>query len=162
LIGSRRRESLAKLSELGNRRDVAACLEGLAAVFHGQGQPERAARLFGVAAAVREALGAPLPPVDQADHERHIAGGRAALGEEAFEVIWNEGRAISMEEAVAYALADADCVPPLGPLSCIAAGEFAMWDESSQRRFEQLREAKEQDSLSETEQAELATLIQER
>jgi len=37
-----------------------------------------------------------------------------------------------------------------------------MWDESKQERLQQLRGAEEERTLSEEEQAELATLIQER
>ena len=37
-----------------------------------------------------------------------------------------------------------------------------MWDETRQRHFQDLREAEEQGTLSEAEQAELTALIQER
>ena len=37
-----------------------------------------------------------------------------------------------------------------------------MWDETRQKRFQDLREAEEQGTLSESESAELAALIQER
>jgi len=36
-----------------------------------------------------------------------VAEGRAALGEAAFAAAWSEGRAMSLEQAIEYALGDA-------------------------------------------------------
>ena len=44
---------------------VASCLEGLAVVVAAQGELIWAVRLWGAAEVHREAIGAPLPPVDQ-------------------------------------------------------------------------------------------------
>jgi hypothetical protein len=63
-----------------------------------------AAKLFGAAEAVRDALGTPLPPVDQADHDRCLAAVRAALGEDAFAAARAAGHAMDLEQAVAHAL----------------------------------------------------------
>jgi hypothetical protein len=93
-------ESLAIRRELGDRRGIAGCLEALAGVAGAQGQHERAARLFGAAAALRESIGAPLPPADSAEIEPRVAAVRAALGEEAFTAAWAAARAMSLEEAV--------------------------------------------------------------
>jgi hypothetical protein len=76
-------------------------LEGFAHVAGAEGDAERAARLFGAAEALREALGAPLPPVERAHYDRSVAATRAALGEEAFAAAWAEGRALSLEQAIA-------------------------------------------------------------
>ncbi len=97
-------ERLAICRELSHRHGVVENLEGLAAVAIAQAQPARAARLFGAAEGLREAMGAPLPPADRAEHERSVAAVRAALGEDAFAVAWAEGRAMSLEQAVANAL----------------------------------------------------------
>jgi hypothetical protein len=77
-----------------------------------QAQSERAARLFGAAEALREAIGTPLPPADRAEHDRSVAAVRTALGEEAFAAAWAEGRALTLEHAVAFALADDVQSPP--------------------------------------------------
>src|SRR5262249_24552660 len=97
-------ESLAIFRELGNKHGIAASLEGLAEVVVAGGQPERAARLFGAAEGLREAIGAPLLPAERAEHDRSIAAACTALGEEAFAAAWAEGRALSLEGAVRYAL----------------------------------------------------------
>jgi tetratricopeptide (TPR) repeat protein len=67
-------------------------------------QPERAARLFGAAEAVRERIGAPQPLGDKPMYDRHLARARAALDGLAFDAAWAEGRTMTLDEAVEYAL----------------------------------------------------------
>jgi non-specific serine/threonine protein kinase len=100
------RDSLVLFQEIGDRRGVAACLAGAAAVATGEGQPERAARLFGAAEVLLDAIGAPLPPTDQAEFERNAAAARALLNEETFTAAWAEGRSWSLEQAVREATRD--------------------------------------------------------
>jgi predicted ATPase/class 3 adenylate cyclase len=88
-------ESLAIRRELGDRRGVAVCLEGLVGIIvRSEAGKERAARLLGAAEALREALGAPLPPVHRAEYQRNVAAVRAALDEQALAAAWDEGRAM--------------------------------------------------------------------
>lgn len=65
-----------------------------------QGQPERAARLFGAVEVLREVIGAPLQPSEQAEYERNRAAVCATLGHEAFSAAWAAGRKMSLEEAI--------------------------------------------------------------
>ncbi|MFL5734319.1 MAG: hypothetical protein ACJ78Q_14120, partial [Chloroflexia bacterium] len=72
-------------------------------------QPEkalRAARLFGVSDALRAASGAPMWPAERADYERNVAIARAQLDKQTWEKAWQEGQAMSMEQAIEYALAE--------------------------------------------------------
>ena len=62
---------------------------------------ERAARLWGAAASLREAMGSPLLPTDRAAQERSIANVRAAMGEEAFTASWQEGQAMTLQQVFA-------------------------------------------------------------
>jgi hypothetical protein len=64
----------------------------------------RAARLFGAAEALREAIGTPFARVEQEAHRRRLSRVRALLGEEAFAAAWAEGRAMTVEQAMADAL----------------------------------------------------------
>jgi predicted ATPase len=98
------RESLAIRLEQGDKAGLPGCLEGLGAAVGAQGRPAAAARLFGAAEALRLVLGTPLPPEAQADYDHSVAGARTALGEEALAVAWAAGRALPLEEAIAYAL----------------------------------------------------------
>jgi len=61
---------------------------------------ERAARLFGTAAALREDIGWALPPAKRAEHDRTVAAARGALGEEAFAAAWARGHELSLEETI--------------------------------------------------------------
>ena len=100
-------ESLALCRQTGNLLDTASCLEGLAGVATACAQPERAARLFGVAAALRESVGLPLSPVLRADYEHEVFALRAEIGDEAFAAAWAAGQAMTLEQAIAEAVDDA-------------------------------------------------------
>ncbi len=102
----RYRESLALAGERGDPRLAAAALDGVAGVAAARGQAERAARLYGAAAALREHLGATVVPWEHPARERDLAAARAALEPAAFEAAWAAGAALPLEAAVAEALAD--------------------------------------------------------
>lgn len=76
---------------------------GLALAAAARGQPARAARLFGAAAALLEAVGAPLYLPEQARYDEGVAAVRAQTGPGAFAAAWDQGRAMPLEEAVAEA-----------------------------------------------------------
>jgi predicted ATPase/DNA-binding CsgD family transcriptional regulator/tetratricopeptide (TPR) repeat protein len=80
---------------------IAASLEGLAALEAGQGEPRQAARLWGSAEALREAIGASMHAVHRASYEQAIVLARAELGEQAFAAAWTEGRLITPEQVLA-------------------------------------------------------------
>jgi predicted ATPase/transcriptional regulator with XRE-family HTH domain len=101
-------ESLTQLREVGMTRDVPYCLAELAGVASALGEPARAARLYAAAEALRESAGIPLAPVYRAAHERDVASARAQLNAEAWEVAWAAGRAMPLEQAVAYALGEGE------------------------------------------------------
>jgi hypothetical protein len=84
---------------------VSFALERLAAAVVSQQQPKRAAHLLAAAEGLRDANGVPLPTADCAEHERSVA----AVGEEAFADAWAEGRALSLDQAVEYALEQTNC-----------------------------------------------------
>jgi hypothetical protein len=87
-------------------------LGGLAAVAAVGGDPERAARLSGAAAAHRYGEGA--DAVDARLESAFLAPARARLGEGAWEAIAAEGAALGFEDAIAYAL-DESAVSPATP-----------------------------------------------
>ncbi len=99
------KESLVLRSKLENKQSVAQCLLGLAEVACALDRADHAARLLGAAQSLLEAAGARISAADQARFERDLARARAQLGEAAWEKAWNEGRAMTIEQAAAYALA---------------------------------------------------------
>jgi hypothetical protein len=76
---------------------IVQCLGGLAGSASDVGQPERAARLFGAAEALRHASGARLWAADRADYDHNLATTRAALGAETFAAAWAAGQALTLE-----------------------------------------------------------------
>lgn len=61
----------------------------------------RAARLFVAAAALREAVGASMDPVDRAASDRDVAHLRARLDEAVVARAWAAGRGLPLAEAMA-------------------------------------------------------------
>jgi tetratricopeptide (TPR) repeat protein len=96
-------EALVLCQTIGDKRQSALCLEGLAAVAIHE-QPERAARLLGAAAAARLLINAPLPLCDRPRYERLVAAVRANLDGVAFAAAWAAGEVLTLEEAGAEAL----------------------------------------------------------
>ncbi len=89
-------------------------LLGLGGVAAEQGLPVRAARLWGAAEAMREVIGITLSYFDLAHsgYEARLAAARSQLDEAAWEAAWAEGRAMSTEQAIEYALSTQEPAPP--------------------------------------------------
>jgi non-specific serine/threonine protein kinase len=104
---SLQRDVLLILRELGNPLGIAWSLEAIGHVALTLGAPDRAARIWGSAERLREEIGAPLSPVQRGRHESHIASARAAMRDDsALDAVWQEGRAMTLEQAIEYALND--------------------------------------------------------
>ena len=69
-----------------------------------EGDAERAARLWGAAQALHEAKGIPRDTDFLAEADARISAVRSGMGEEVWEEAWHKGRAMSLDEAVSYAL----------------------------------------------------------
>jgi hypothetical protein len=80
-------------------------LDRCATVCVARGQYRRAARLFGAASAMPRVSGYAFLFADSAGAEEDLAAARRALGEAAFVAAWAEGRAMTVEQALEYALA---------------------------------------------------------
>ena len=98
-------ESLSLFQETGSRHGAALCLAALGGVAGDEGQPARAARLLGAAAGSLERLSAAMVLGDPQGYDLDVTTVRTALGDEAFATMRAEGRAMTMEQAIAYALA---------------------------------------------------------
>ncbi|HEY2954655.1 MAG TPA: protein kinase [Candidatus Eisenbacteria bacterium] len=97
-------ECVRLVKELGAKLRGAFALEAVAALARSLGEVGRAARLYGAAQALREAIGS---PPDRSWGEAHAAiaeGIRHELGEESFARRWASGRALGFEPANEYAL----------------------------------------------------------
>ncbi|MCW5854165.1 MAG: hypothetical protein KIT87_29120, partial [Anaerolineae bacterium] len=97
-------ESMTIRVQSGQKSALPAGLEGYAILAAAMGQSARAARLIGAAQALREAVHVPLPSYEADVIERWLAPARARLSAPVFETALAEGRAMPLEQAVAYAL----------------------------------------------------------
>jgi predicted ATPase/DNA-binding SARP family transcriptional activator len=99
-------ESLTLHHETEDRWGLAGALEGMGGVLVRVGRQDRGTRFIAAAHALRERIGTPQSPPEQAAVGAHLAAARAAMGP-AFEAAWDEGRGLPPDEAVRLALADA-------------------------------------------------------
>jgi predicted ATPase/DNA-binding CsgD family transcriptional regulator len=104
-------ESVRLHKDVGSQLVTNCALVGLAEVAIHEGDARRAARLFSAADALSEAYREVLNPPDQAEYDSSLTKTRGALTEEEFAVARSEGRSLTLEEALEYALASA---PGLG------------------------------------------------
>jgi DNA-binding CsgD family transcriptional regulator len=98
------RESLTLCKELGDKMIASESLDGLACICAAEGEAERAAILFGAGEALFEAVGGQHEPGEAAMREPYLAMARSRLDEIAWQAAWEEGRGMSMERAIEYAL----------------------------------------------------------
>jgi non-specific serine/threonine protein kinase len=102
------RESVGIAGMLHDDYNVAFCATGLAGAAARGSRAERAARLFGAADALSERTGAGISwSVLRSLNERDLARARGSLDPESFERAWAEGRAMTPEQAAAYAHSEA-------------------------------------------------------
>jgi predicted ATPase len=99
-------ESLALSREDGDLYGTAVCLAGLGGVAGGEEQPKRGALLLGAAAGLLDKMGAVWQPVERAAFEHYLATVRHGVDVGAFTAAWEEGREMSLDQALACALED--------------------------------------------------------
>ena len=92
---------------LGDQASMSWCLAGLGSAAALDAEPERAARLWGAAERLQQAIGCRSAPAARATYERAQAVACTQLGEDAFATAWAAGRAMTLEQAVIYALEEA-------------------------------------------------------
>jgi hypothetical protein len=106
-------ESLTLLHQMGEKWQIVNTVEVFARLTVEQGQKGdnthlhlRAARLFGAAEALREILDTQVLEFQRHSHERGIAALRAQLDEATLAVAWAEGRAMTLDQTIEYALSE--------------------------------------------------------
>jgi predicted ATPase/class 3 adenylate cyclase len=94
--------------EIGVYKQFAECLVGFASIANSEKRFERSAKLLGAAdVAVRERQ-VPLERFDQAELQRLITALHAELGDTKFEELMGKGSAMTMEQALTFALEQND------------------------------------------------------
>jgi predicted ATPase/DNA-binding XRE family transcriptional regulator len=104
-------EGVVLSEQMRDQANLAYFLEGLAVVIGMSGQARRSAMLSGAAERLLEEAGAPVYNYyvpDPSLRERALATARTLLGEADFEEAKERGQEMDLEQAVAYALSEAD------------------------------------------------------
>jgi DNA-binding CsgD family transcriptional regulator len=95
------RETLALTDAMGDRRDFAGALAGLAWVLAARGDPRRGARILGAVETVLDATGVNLTPTGKEGFARALSTTRAGLREIDFDAARALGRAMTPEAVLA-------------------------------------------------------------
>ena len=94
-------KSMTVFRELGMQRGIAECLAGFARLSLVRGRPVEAATLLSAASAMIRKTSADWWPADQAEVRTSLKGLHAALDEAQFELAWQAGREMGLEDALA-------------------------------------------------------------
>jgi predicted ATPase/class 3 adenylate cyclase len=97
-------ESLVMCRDLGDKLSGSESMDGFACAAGVKGEAERAARLFGAAEALREASGYRQTTTARSLREPYLAAARSRIDEAHWTTAWENGRSMTFEDAIAYAL----------------------------------------------------------
>lgn len=97
-------QSLAIYRETGDPLGIVESLDDRATPAVKRGNGVRAARLYGASNAQRQRHGGPRRPIEDAEVDSLIAEVKVRMDASAWEAAWEEGAAMTEEEAIAYAL----------------------------------------------------------
>jgi predicted ATPase len=97
-------QSLSLYVRLKDMKMIAECLAGLAGLLVAQGQLERGTVLMGASSAYAQSLDVLMGHNTRSELDRNLSVSRSRLAEEIFTKLWEEGRAMTLEQAVDYAL----------------------------------------------------------
>jgi non-specific serine/threonine protein kinase len=102
-------ECIRIFCELRDRLGIAGSLEEFGFLAASVSDARRAAHLWGAAEQLREEIGSPLAPNERPRYEQQVTAARAALRDDAaFDAAWRQGRAMTSEQAIVYALEESD------------------------------------------------------
>jgi predicted ATPase/class 3 adenylate cyclase len=98
------RETILEWKRLGHRAAIANQLECFAFIAKAHERPERAAKLFGAAEALREKINIHMTDMERIEYEREVDDLKANTDGKVFTSVWAEGRSMTMEQAIQFAL----------------------------------------------------------
>ncbi|HEX5691824.1 MAG TPA: response regulator transcription factor, partial [Roseiflexaceae bacterium] len=109
--GAQLAQSLALAHELGDAWSVGMAIEELASLLIDSGRAEEAARLLGLAEALRVSLGTPLPVPIAAQHTRSRQALRQRLGSQKLAALEADGRGLTVEAVLQLGSVSATWLP---------------------------------------------------
>jgi predicted ATPase/class 3 adenylate cyclase len=102
------RETLKNWQDLGNRAAVAHQLECFGFLALHAEESHRALKLFGAAEALRERIQSPMADEERVEYDAAIAQIHSMPAGTDFSSLWTEGRSMTMEQAIQFALDSGD------------------------------------------------------
>jgi hypothetical protein len=87
---------------------AASLLEGFAQTPAANAKPDRAIQLIGAAAAYRERIDLALMQIERAEYDRLIATLREQIDAPTYQLLWDAGRALTIEQAIELALSESN------------------------------------------------------
>jgi predicted ATPase/class 3 adenylate cyclase len=99
-------KTLTNWQDLGNRAAIAHQLECFGFLALADEEPQRTIQLFGAAEALRERINSSMTDYEQAEYSQAITQLRSMLTEAEFNFLWAEGRSMTLEQAIQFALDD--------------------------------------------------------
>ena len=97
-------EALGLAQELGEKIILSYSMDGFAALVAESGESERAAEVAGAAERLRESIGFETEPADRRFRDAYLAKLKTKMDEAAFANLYEQGRRLKLEEAVALCL----------------------------------------------------------
>jgi predicted ATPase/Tfp pilus assembly protein PilF/DNA-binding XRE family transcriptional regulator len=97
-------ESLKLYKQDSNKNAMIDCVAGLAAVLGTIGKPKQAAQLFGAVEFLLGGIAGHMEPPDQKEFDHYTAAVRSQLDEASFANAWEQGPAMTLEQAITYVL----------------------------------------------------------
>jgi predicted ATPase/DNA-binding CsgD family transcriptional regulator len=142
------RESLALRQAIGDQEGIAESLELLAVAALERQRPDRSVLLWAGAAAIRDAIGAPLSPFERTSYDAVVTRARALLTPDRMTELWARGRGASRDDLIAFALTDeaelhGEVPPPRPPAIVIGLSSreyevLRLLDEHSDREIAEI------------------------
>ena len=98
------KESLTLNRQVGHQVGMAAAVAGLAKTALVEGRNEQAAQLYGIVEGRVSAIGIPLMVMDKAHFDAGVSSLREQLGGKTLARFWTKGTAMTLEQAIDFAL----------------------------------------------------------
>ncbi len=102
------RDGIALFQKTGDQMGIASALDSFATLALAEGLPRRATRLLGACASLYQALGVSQPPADQTQFDAMQRQAQTLLPPDGYAFCWEQGRNMSPQAAVDYALSSED------------------------------------------------------
>lgn len=100
------RESVELSQEDGHRNGMILCLSGFASILEVRGSREDATRLFSAFERLQKESGSDIDSFDRKEIDRYLTPVREQLEEDTSAKAWSEGKEMTLEQAIAFALAE--------------------------------------------------------